>query len=130
VGKGRRVRAGRVAAESSAAVGSLWVSPPTAVEQAPSTDWSGSPRVASTGGSPTSLWRRSHCDRLRAIADERAGVRRRLDELDAAVVEQVRRERSAGASWADVGRALGVSRQAARQRFATGQPATDGPGHG
>ena len=130
MGKGRRVRAGRVAAESSATVGSLWVLPPTAVKQAPLVDGTGSPRVASTVGSPTSLWRHSHCDRLRAMADERAGVRRRLAELDAAVVEQVRRERSAGASWADVGRALGVSRQAARQRFAPGRSATDGPGHG
>jgi hypothetical protein len=72
--------------------------------------------------------RRSHCDRLRAIADERAGVRRRLAELDWAVVDQVRRERAAGASWADVGCALGMSRQAARQRFAASQTTTtDGP---
>jgi hypothetical protein len=40
------------------------------------------------------------------------------EDLDAIVVpDMVRAARESGASWADVGTALGVSRQAARARF-------------
>jgi hypothetical protein len=39
-------------------------------------------------------------------------------ELDAAVVQAVDGMRSSGASWTDIGSALGVSRQAAFQRWA------------
>ena len=123
MGKGRRVRAARVAADSATATSARAASPAT---------WSdrpGLPTPAAASSAPR--WRRSHpCDRLRVIAGERTEARRRLAELDAAVVDQVRRERSAGASWADVGRALGVSRQAARQRFATGLTGHVGRGNG
>lgn len=38
--------------------------------------------------------------------------------IDAALRDQIRRERDRGsASWADIGADLGVSRQAAQQRF-------------
>lgn len=127
MGKGRRVRAARVAADSSASVVDRWVQPPTAVNPAPSADWSRSTRMGQPAAPSTSRPRRSRsCDRLRAVADERAEVRLRLAELDRAVVDQVRRERAAGATWADVGRVLGMSRQAARQRFASCQSAIAG----
>lgn len=65
-----------------------------------------------------------------AVADE-AGVGRHLDravvalELSAAAERYARAEVIAareldGASWADVGKALGVSRQTAHERFRTG----------
>lgn len=41
----------------------------------------------------------------------------RRAEADAAVAAEVHRLHRAGASWTVIGRALGVSRQAARQRY-------------
>lgn len=40
------------------------------------------------------------------------------DALDDALVTAVRAQHAQGQSWTDIGRALGVTRQAARQRFA------------
>ena len=128
MGKGHRVRAARAAAASSTSADARCSPSSTGVKPALLTDWTRPTRVAPPAASPSaSRPRRSRsCDRLRAIADERDEIRRRLTELDRAVVDQVRRERAAGASWAAVGRALGMSRQAARQRFAARQPTTAG----
>lgn len=41
-----------------------------------------------------------------------------IDELQPLLTDAVRRARSAGHSWEEVGAALGVSRQAVHQRFA------------
>ena len=39
------------------------------------------------------------------------------DEMDAAIVEAIRGQKDRGASWAEIGRALGTSRQAAQQTW-------------
>lgn len=40
-----------------------------------------------------------------------------LDELQAAIASAVEGQRANGASWSEIGRAFGISRQAAQQRF-------------
>jgi len=54
---------------------------------------------------------------LRELAAARAEARRVVDGLDDEVEVAVAHLRVDGASWAQVGRALGISRQGARQRF-------------
>ena len=54
---------------------------------------------------------------LRELAAARTEARRVVDGLDAEVEVAVAHLRVDGASWAQVGRALGISRQGARQRF-------------
>lgn len=54
---------------------------------------------------------------LRGLAAARAEARRVVDGLDEEVEVAVAHLRVDGASWAQVGRALGISRQGARQRF-------------
>lgn len=44
-------------------------------------------------------------------------------EVDRAIVESVPFARAAGASWTTIARALGISRQAAQQRFTSSVPA-------
>jgi hypothetical protein len=41
------------------------------------------------------------------------------DELEAAIASAVAGQRDRGASWADIGRGLGTTRQSAQQRYAT-----------
>jgi hypothetical protein len=60
------------------------------------------------------------CVELARLAAERDEVREVLAAADAAIANEVHRERRAGASWGDIGQALGVSRQGARQRFGDG----------
>ena len=60
------------------------------------------------------------CVELSRLAAERDEVREVLAAADAAIAKEVHRERRAGASWGDIGQALGVSRQGARQRFGDG----------
>lgn len=55
--------------------------------------------------------------RLEELAAARAEARRVVDGLDVEVDVAVAHLRIDGASWAQVGRALGISRQGARQRF-------------
>lgn len=52
---------------------------------------------------------------VEAIADAAAEVAAATDRLDAAV----RAARTAGASWSDVGRGAGITRQSANERWAT-----------
>ena len=47
------------------------------------------------------------------------------DELDAALVAAVEGQRERGASWAAIGRGLGITRQSAQSRFGR-QGCTDG----
>lgn len=54
---------------------------------------------------------------LSAMRDARAA-------LDAAMAEAARGARAFGYSWGEIGRELGITRQAAQQRF--GQESTDG----
>lgn len=54
---------------------------------------------------------------LRELAAARAEARRVVDGLDEEVEVAVAHLRVDGANWAQVGRALGISRQGARQRF-------------
>ncbi len=54
---------------------------------------------------------------LRELAVARAEARRVVDGLEEEVEAAVAHLRVDGASWAQVGRALGISRQGARQRF-------------
>jgi len=44
------------------------------------------------------------------------------DEIDAAMAEAVKGLRDQGYSWADIGSRLGISRQAAQQRWGTSSP--------
>lgn len=76
------------------------------------------------------------CDKLRSAVGRTGTVQKlpgaELAELMAAAAELARTEdrvvqalhdaRAAGASWAQVGDALGISRQAAQQRFAGTRP--------
>jgi hypothetical protein len=41
------------------------------------------------------------------------------DEIDAAIAESVKGLRSCGYSWADIGSRLGITREAAQQRWGT-----------
>lgn len=50
---------------------------------------------------------------VQGVADAAAAFNRHADALDRAV----RSARQAGVGWADVGRAVGISRQAAQQRW-------------
>lgn len=52
--------------------------------------------------------------RLEDVADAAAKAAEAAKELDEAVAEA----RAAGATWADVGRAVGITRQSARERWA------------
>ena len=54
---------------------------------------------------------------LRELAAARAEARRVVDGLEEEIEVAVAHLRVDGASWAQVGRALGISRQGARQRF-------------
>jgi hypothetical protein len=64
-------------------------------------------------------------DRLLALVDvtSRAGV-----ETKSLLQEAVSSARAAGASWDSIGRVLGMSRQAAHQRFGRPQDRDDSPG--
>jgi hypothetical protein len=55
--------------------------------------------------------------RLEELAAARTEARRVVDGLEGEVEVAVAHLRVDGASWAQVGRALGISRQGARQRF-------------
>ncbi len=55
-------------------------------------------------------------ERLTLRSVVRADLRRRADLVEYQAVQLVR---EAGATWEDIGEALGISRQAARERFGT-----------
>lgn len=54
---------------------------------------------------------------LEHLAAARTGARRAVDELDEEIEVAVAHLRVDGAGWVQIGRALGISRQGARQRF-------------
>lgn len=54
-------------------------------------------------------------DRLTALAEQRAAI-------DAAIAAEVAQRRAAGFSWAAIGAALGITKQAAQQRYGNYQP--------
>lgn len=54
--------------------------------------------------------RRSDVDTVRRLAMERAGLQLRLDEV-------IRRARAGGATWQELGQALGVTPQAVQKRY-------------
>lgn len=124
MGKGSRVRASRqVRRPSSGSPGTSFgiglesrngaVSPPH-------------PRSGADSGvqvpEPEERWRRA--DRVAAgiaqleeLVAARAALRRELAVLDDSISTGVAHLRVDGATWVQVGRALGISRQGARQRF-------------
>lgn len=57
-------------------------------------------------------------EHLERLGTDRSAARRALADLDDEIAVAVARARVDGASWAEVGRALGISRQGARQVFA------------
>jgi hypothetical protein len=61
---------------------------------------------------PVGQWKRRHveCERLRELVTD-------LAEARVAVEAEIRALRDRGASWTDIGLALGLSRQGARQRY-------------
>jgi hypothetical protein len=61
---------------------------------------------------PVGQWKRWHveCERLRELVTD-------LAEARVAVEAEIRALRDRGASWTDIGLALGLSRQGARQRY-------------
>ncbi|MDO8121228.1 hypothetical protein Q6346_07875 [Isoptericola sp. b490] len=134
MGKGRRLRAERVverpAAARSAAESVAWSDieallppgsgPSPAPRALPRAEARArrTPRAQSAVAAPTRRGSRGRdCAELTRLAGERDEPRGRLAEAEAAIVTEVRRERRAGASWGDVGRALRMTRQGARQRF-------------
>jgi hypothetical protein len=59
-------------------------------------------------------------------ADNLKRARRRVEAADQALREAVTQARRDGASWADVGAVLGITRQSAQQRFGRARvPLTD-----
>lgn len=52
---------------------------------------------------------------LRAAVDELETIRRRVDLVELLVIQIAR---DSGATWEEIGEVLGISRQAARSRFA------------
>lgn len=133
MGKGRRSRAGRASGRTAPAAGPAdWVSweetaallPPRPGQGPPSTAPTRSPTSrpaapsAMNAPTPARRPRRTReCVELTRLAAERDQLRDRLAAAEATIVGQVRRERRAGASWGDVGRVLGMTRQGARQRY-------------
>ena len=75
-------------------------------------------------GSPSAPSRRPPHHRAPSQALPGLGRLERLSrtraELDAAITEQVRALVALGTDWGNIGRALGVTRQAARQRYGSG----------
>lgn len=64
------------------------------------------------------LPRRPHlCEALRQLAADREAARQALLDVESDIEREVARERADGANWSEIGGALGVSRQGARQRF-------------
>jgi len=64
------------------------------------------------------LPRRLHsCEALRKLAANRDAARQTLLDVEYDIAHEVARERADGANWSEIGGALGVSRQGARQRF-------------
>src|SRR5450830_205725 len=62
--------------------------------------------------------RRPHlCEALRQLAADREAARQALLDVECDIAQEVARERADGANWSEIGGALGVSRQGARQRF-------------
>jgi hypothetical protein len=61
---------------------------------------------------PVGQWKRRHveCERLRELVTD-------LTAAGVAVENEIRALRDRGASWTDIGLALGLSRQGARQRY-------------
>jgi DNA-directed RNA polymerase specialized sigma24 family protein len=55
--------------------------------------------------------------KVRAAADRLARARKQTEKADQALRAAVTQARRDGASWADVGRVLGITRQTAQQRF-------------
>lgn len=64
------------------------------------------------------LPRRHHpCDALRQLAADRDATRQAVRDVEHNIAQEVARERADGADWSEIGGALGISRQGARQRF-------------
>jgi len=64
------------------------------------------------------LPRRHHpCEALRQLAADRDAARQALLTVEHDIAQEVARERADGADWSQIGGALGISRQGARQRF-------------
>lgn len=126
MGKGSRVRAsrqvvrrGRPAPATGAAFG-IGVGPraPSGLD-APEARGDG---VVGRVGDPDVVWRASArvtvaLAHLEELAAARTQARRVVDGIDEEVEVAVAHLRVDGASWAQVGRALGISWQGARQRF-------------
>jgi len=126
MGKGSRVRAGRQAdrrerpAPSGAGAFGVGVGPRVATgpeaPRVPRDDVVGQVR------DQDAAWRTASrvtdaLVRLGELAAARAEARRVVDGLDEEIEAAVAHVRVDGASWAQVGRALEISRQGARQRF-------------
>jgi len=99
MGKGRRVKERRRTERARVVVNRTWT-------PAPAVD--------------PGLWattRPDRCAELRALAVGRDEARQALVNVEYAVAQEVVGARLKGANWAEIGAALGISRQAARQRF-------------
>ena len=57
------------------------------------------------------------CTALASLAEQRAELQQRFKAVEFAIAQEVARERATGASWVEVGAALGITRQGARQKF-------------
>jgi len=64
------------------------------------------------------LPRRHHpCEALQQLAADRDAARQAVLEVEHDIAQEAARERADGANWSEIGGALGISRQGARQRF-------------
>lgn len=101
--------------------------------------WTGSERTAVTDarygtrdcpevledGLFRSEWR-DHVEPFEALADLE-GLVVDLHKIEARIDAKVKLARSGGASWSEVGRAAGLTKQGAQQRWGTSEPVREGP---
>jgi len=99
MGKGKRVKERRRAERAAVAANGTWTPPPEVTPEG----WT--------------MTKPHTCTGLRGLALERDEARQALNDVEHAVTEDVVGARLKGANWAEIGAALGISRQAARQRF-------------
>jgi hypothetical protein len=119
MGKGERLRQQRAEERALANVfdGLL---PPALATRAPLARAYTVGRFARPSTPPPAAWLprpKHHCAELHQLRLDRDAARQALNDVEYDIAQQVARERADGATWSQIGDALAISRQGARQRF-------------
>ena len=126
MGKGSRVRGSRQVARRAASApqagAAFGVGTRSRVVPGPQAPQAWVDRAGDLVPDPERTWRAAvrvtnALPRLEELAAARADARRLVEGLDEEIEVAVDHLRVDGASWVQIGRALGISRQGARQRF-------------